>query len=110
MLFMLQYASLRTLIIGIFSSQVFNDDEVFKLTRYLNEHPTIHNLELLLLFETGMRVGELCVLKPENIIKEGILINATEIYKEQGMRESNSRQRFWRPLLNYRRTLILRRF
>ena len=62
------------------SSQVFNDDEVIKLVKYLRDHPTIHNLGLLLLFDTGMRVGELCVLKPENITKEGIVINSTEIY------------------------------
>lgn len=108
------YASLRTLIIGVFkyakmnkitdisistffsdlqlsnnlfkknhkdaSSQVFNDDEIMKLTKYLRDHPTIHNLGLLLLFETGMRVGELCVLKPGNITEEGIVINSTEIY------------------------------
>lgn len=108
------YASLRTLIIGVFkyakmnkmtdisisiffsdlqlsnnlfkknrksaSSQVFNDEEVSKLTKYLKEHPTVHNLGLLLLFETGMRVGEMCVLKPENITKNGIIINSTEIY------------------------------
>ena len=38
-----------------------------------------HNFGLLL-FETSMRVGELCVLKPENVTKEGIVINSTEIY------------------------------
>ena len=32
------------------------------------------------MFETGMRVGELCVLKPENVTREGIVINSTEIY------------------------------
>ena len=108
------YASLRTLIIGVFkyakmnkmtdisistffsdlqlsnnlfkknrkdaSSQVFDDEETFRLTNYLKENQTIHNLGLLLLFETGMRVGEMCVLKPENITKEGIVINSTEIY------------------------------
>lgn len=108
------YASLRTLIIGVFkyakmnrmtdisisiffsdlqlsnnlfkknrkdpSSQVFNDEETFQLTNYLRENQTIHNLGLLLLFETGMRVGEMCVLKPENITKDGIIINSTEIY------------------------------
>lgn len=108
------YASLRTLIIGVFkyakmnkmtdisistffsdlqlsnnlfkknrkdaSTQVFDDEETFRLTNYLKENQTIHNLGLLLLFETGMRVGEMCVLKPENITKEGIVINSTEIY------------------------------
>ncbi len=108
------YASLRTIIIGVFkhakmnkmtnisistffsdlqlsnnifkknrkedATQVFNDDEVVKIVSYLEEHPTVHNLGLLLLFETGMRVGELCVLKPCNITKDGILVNSTEIY------------------------------
>ena len=46
----------------------------------VREHPTIHNLGLLLLFETGMRVGELSVLRAENITAKGIVINSTEIY------------------------------
>lgn len=43
------------------AGQVFNDDEVAILTRYFREHPTVHNLGLLLLFETGMRVGGNCL-------------------------------------------------
>lgn len=63
------------------AGQVFNDDEVAILTRYFREHPTVHNLGLLLLFETGMRVwGELSVLRAENITAKGIVINSTEIY------------------------------
>ena len=54
--------------------------KTFQLTNYLRENQTIHNLGLLLLFETGMRVGEMCVLKAENITKDGIIINSTEIY------------------------------
>ena len=32
------------------------------------------------MFETGMRIGELCVLKPEDITDKGIMIRATEVY------------------------------
>lgn len=46
-----------------------------------------HNLGLLLLFETGLRVGELCVLKPEHILQEGIKVESTEVYYKD--RETN---------------------
>lgn len=60
--------------------EVFTDSESKALTDYFREHPTVHNLGLLLMFETGMRVGEMCVLKPENIFPDGIMVKATEVY------------------------------
>ena len=108
------YASLRTLIIGVFKyakteqmttlsiSSFFRDlslsrnlfkrkekpdqEEVFTiaeekaLTDYFRAHPTVHNLGLLLMFEAGMRVGEMCVLRPEDALSDGIMVKATEIY------------------------------
>lgn len=117
------YASMRTLIIGVFKyakskklteisistyfsdlqlsnnlfkknkksaeSQVFNEDETIAVTRYLRENQNIHNLGLLLLFETGLRVGELCVLKPEHILPEGIKVESTEIYYKDSETNKN---------------------
>lgn len=108
------YASLRTLLMGIFkyakmykmtdisistffadlqlsknlfkknrkkdSEQVFNDDEVVKLKKYLIDNPSMFNYGLLLLFDSGMRIGELVALRPENITKDGIVVNSTEVY------------------------------
>lgn len=115
------YASLRTLLSGIFkyakmhkmteisistffsdlqlsknlfqkkkkkdSEQVFNSDEMKKLSKYLMDNPSIHNYGLLLLFDSGLRIGELVALRPENIIQDGILVDSTEVYykdKETG--------------------------
>ena len=47
--------------------QVFSEDEIKMITPYLNEHPTLHNLGILLVFETGMRVGELVTITPDDI-------------------------------------------
>lgn len=108
------YASLRTLIIGIWKyakmrkltdisistffkdlslsrnlfkknkkkdqDDVFNDDESALLADYFRQHPTIHNLGLLLMFETGVRIGELCVLQASDITEDGIFIHRTEQY------------------------------
>ena len=62
------------------SEQVFNDDEIKKLAKYFMDHPSIYNYGLLLLFDSGLRIGELVALRPENITQEGILIDSTEIY------------------------------
>jgi integrase len=43
------------------------------LVAYLNEHPTIRNLGLLLEIYTGIRVGELSSLKPADNQKRGYL-------------------------------------
>lgn len=67
--------------------QVFNSDEVKKLSKYLMDNPSIHNYGLLLLFDSGLRIGELVALRPENIIQDGILVDSTEVYykdKETG--------------------------
>lgn len=67
---------------------VFNEDEQEKLTAYLEEHPTVHNLGLLLLFMSGLRIGELCVLEYSDIGERGIHVSKTEEYyiDEKGKR------------------------
>ena len=50
------------------------------LARYLRDNPSLKNAGLLLMFQTGLRVGELSALRPENVnLKEMFIeITATE--------------------------------
>lgn len=61
--------------------EVFTDFEVRQISNYVKEHPTIRNLGVLLAFHTGLRVGELTALTPDDIDWENhiLLINKTEI-------------------------------
>lgn len=61
--------------------EVFTDFEVKQITNYVKDNITIWNLAVLLAFQTGLRVGELTALKPEDINwKEcTISVNKTEI-------------------------------
>lgn len=45
------------------SEEVFNDMEMDRVIEYLKERPDMINLGLLLMFVTGLRVGELAALK-----------------------------------------------
>lgn len=58
--------------------EVFMEDEIPLITGYLREHPDIYNLGILLTFFTGMRVGELSSLKPEDLSPNCIRIRRTE--------------------------------
>ena len=58
--------------------QVFNDEEVLLLMDFLWAEQDIRGLGLILMFQTGMRVGELAVLKRENIQDGAIHVVATE--------------------------------
>ncbi len=49
--------------VKIDEEQVFMEDELPKVLKYLEENIDIINLGLLLLFKSGMRVGELAALK-----------------------------------------------
>lgn len=65
--------------------RIYSHDEEAKLRNYLYEHPDIVNLGLLLLFKTGLRVGELSVLTLKDINADSISINKTETqYYENG--------------------------
>ena len=61
--------------------EIFTDFEVRQISNYVKEHPTIRNLGVLLAFHTGLRVGELTALTPDDIDWENhiLLINKTEI-------------------------------
>ena len=63
--------------------EVFNDDEVKKILKYLTSMPDILNLGIILMFCTGIRVGELVALKWCDFDGNSIKIRRTEIsYKD----------------------------
>lgn len=63
--------------------QVFMEDELPKVMEYLMEHPDIINLGLLLLFKSGLRIGELSALKNIDITFPDIIsVHRTEICYE----------------------------
>lgn len=64
------------------NERVFMLDEEERMTEYLMQNQDIMNLGLLLLFKTGLRIGELSVLTPADISGCNIHICKTEtIYK-----------------------------
>lgn len=64
------------------SLEVFNEEEVSTISEYLTSHIDMINLGILLMFSSGMRIGELCSLKPCDIEGNTIKIRRTEtIYK-----------------------------
>ena len=59
--------------------EVFSDDEMNLIVNYLKNHKDTLNLGILLMFATGMRVGELMALKPSDIIDwNAVQIRRTE--------------------------------
>lgn len=60
------------------ATQVFNDTEVQMIVNHLWEEQDPRGLGLILMFQTGMRVGELAALRRENIQDGKIKISATE--------------------------------
>ena len=61
-------------------SEVFDDAEMAKLSLYFKENEDVRHLGLLLLFITGLRIGELAALKWEDIGEESLFIHRTEVY------------------------------
>ncbi len=62
--------------------QVFMQDELPKVTSYLEENQDILNLGILLMFKTGLRIGELAGLKTCDVEKNVIHVKRTEICYE----------------------------
>lgn len=58
--------------------EVYNDEEFSKIANYLIENLDLHNMGILLLFVTGLRVGELVTLKPTDIKDNTITVRRTE--------------------------------
>lgn len=63
--------------------QVFRKTEETRIIEFVAEHETAIGLGILLAFETGLRVGELSVLKPSDIHGDMLYVTKTEIrYKD----------------------------
>jgi len=64
--------------------EVFTDDEIEMLLDYLISHPDVTNLGIIIMFCTGIRVGELVGIRWEDIDGNSIKIRRTEIsYKKE---------------------------
>ncbi len=61
------------------AEQIYTEDEIEMIISYLKQSNNIRDLAILLLFETGLRLGELAVLRPEDVVDDFILIRRTEI-------------------------------
>ena len=48
-------------------SERLSDEEIRLIVHYISEHPTIRNLAIMLCIQTGLRIGELASLMPEDI-------------------------------------------
>ena len=61
-------------------NEVYQDGEIDTLTTYLRLHSSDLRCQgLLLIFETGLRIGELCSLKPSDFNENYIHIQRTEV-------------------------------
>ena len=58
--------------------ETFSDDEVRLLMDYLWKEQDLRGLGLILMFQTGMRVGELAALRRDNVHDGKIVITGTE--------------------------------
>lgn len=58
---------------------VFTDSEVEKIYKYISENKSLINFGILLAFQTGVRVGELCTLKFSDIQGNKLSIRRTEV-------------------------------
>lgn len=68
--------------------EVFNDEEMSKLLEYLTGTPDILNLGIILMFCTGIRVGELVAIKWCDITDNSIKIRRTEISYKNSVGEN----------------------
>lgn len=65
-----------------YRKQVLTNDEYQRITEYLINNQDMRNLGLLLLLKTGLRIGELVALKPEDLKDGYININKTESHDD----------------------------
>lgn len=64
--------------------QIFMENEIPLVVNYLKNHVDIWNMGLLLQFQTGMRIGEISALKPEDIHTDHISVQRTQVkYKNE---------------------------
>ena len=63
--------------------ETFSEEEIPVIRQYLTENPDMWNLGMMLLFQTGMRVGEVTTLKREDIGDHSVHVRRTEFkYKD----------------------------
>ena len=60
------------------SDEVFDEPETDKIIAYLKDNLDVWNIGLLLMFVTGVRVGELSTLKHEDFSSDSVKIRRTE--------------------------------
>lgn len=60
--------------------EVFLPEEAKKLIKYFWEQNDMRGLGLILMFQTGMRVGEMCTLKWSDVSGDTISVERTETY------------------------------
>ena len=58
--------------------EVYSEEETEKMLSYLKEHADILNLSIAFIFYTGVRVGELVALKPEDLTENTVRIRRQE--------------------------------
>jgi len=58
--------------------EVFDEDETDKVIAYLEQNPDLRNLAILLMFVTGLRVGEVVALKKEDFADNVVRVRRTE--------------------------------
>lgn len=58
--------------------EVFNEQEMPQMLDFLEKNMDIKNLGIMLMFVTGLRIGELVTLKKSDISEKGISISRTE--------------------------------
>ena len=64
--------------------EVFTEEELPIILKYLEDNQDIINLGILLVFKTGMRIGELVSLEPKDFCEDRIHIYKTEVkYKTE---------------------------
>lgn len=62
--------------------EVYTDCEMEKVITYCEDHPIPQNLCIILLYATGLRVGEAVALKREDIAENSVRVRRTETRKK----------------------------
>lgn len=58
--------------------EVFSEEEMPVIVKYLEDNPDLRNLGILLMFVTGTRIGEIVTLKREDFVQNTFKIRRTE--------------------------------
>ena len=68
------------------NEQVFDEAETDLIISYMSQNMDTLNMGIMLLFATGLRIGELSALKPEDIDIDFVNVRRTEtrLYKDRG--------------------------